>query len=311
MTPTERDVLIRTCVAAACADGHLGQDERHRIARLAEEISPRDHPPADPGVLAQPVTPEELAAAVTDPATRRTAYQLAAVVCLADGVLTEPERRHLAALRAALGLSEAAARGLEAEAERYVDPGLPPVSAAGPAAGAPGDADRRILRYAILAGAAELLPQAAATMVVLPLQLKLVYDIGARHGVTQDARQIRELAAVFGIGATTQVVESLARRVLGGAARGVGGRVLGGLLGGAAGAAAGGLFSFSTTYALGHAAEDYYARGRRLTEADLRGLFDRFREDAKTIFPKVESEIREQADRLDPQSLLATVRDLA
>ncbi|MGH7754215.1 MAG: GTPase, partial [Gemmatimonadales bacterium] len=115
-----------------------------------------------------------------------------------------------------------------------------------------------------------------------------------------------ELAAVFGIGATSQVVESLARRVFGGLARGVGGRVLGGAVGTAAGA----LMSFSTTYALGHAADTYYAKGRTLSQADLRQLFQQFQEDAKTMYPRVEGEIREQAGRLDLQGLMQRVRAL-
>jgi len=69
--------------------------------------------------------------------------------------------------------------------------------------------------------------------------------------------------------------------------------------------------SFSTTYALGHAALMYYQRGRTLTERDLRILFERFQEDARTIFPKVEEEIRQQAATLDARGLLERVRALA
>ena len=81
----------------------------------------------------------------------------------------------------------------------------------------------------------------AASMLILPLQLKLVHDIGHRHGIRMGRDQLRELLMAFGIGATSQVVESFARRVMGGLARQVGGRgVLGGVLGGAANAATGG-----------------------------------------------------------------------
>jgi hypothetical protein len=66
--------------------------------------------------------------------------------------------------------------------------------------------------------------------------------------------------------------------------------------------------SFSTTYALGHAAQMYYERGRTLTEADLRALFQRFQDDARTLYPRVEAEIRDQAEQLDTKALLDRVR---
>jgi uncharacterized protein (DUF697 family) len=158
----------------------------------------------------------------------------------------------------------------------------------------------------MLAGAAELLPQAMASMVVLPLQLRLVFDVGRQNGVTLAQDQLKELATAFGIGATSQAVESIARRLLGGVARTVGG----GLFGGATSAATGALMSFATTYALGHAAKVYYAKGRNLTRADLQALFERFQADAKTLYPKVEDEIKAQAEKLDPDALLAKVRGL-
>jgi len=304
MTELEKEYIALTCVAAACADGHLGAAERQRIQDLLTEMGWGDRDPFRTA-LSRPVDPAAVAGAVRDPAARRMAYQMAVVVCQSDGVLTEGETAFLARLQEAFGLSDAAATGMRLEASHYVDPGLPPA----PTGPAPtGDSAQSILRYAILAGAAELLPQTAATMVVLPLQMKLVYEVGRRHGVTLDASQVGELVAAFGMGAAAQMVEGFARRLLGSVARGVGGKVLGGLMGGAAGTAAGALMSFSTTYALGHTAETYYARGRRLSEKDLRELFEKFREDARTIYPRVEAEIRDQAARLDAEELLGKVR---
>ena len=68
--------------------------------------------------------------------------------------------------------------------------------------------------------------------------------------------------------------------------------------------------SFATTYALGHAAQVYYQKGRNLTRADLQQFFEKFQGDAKTLYPKVESEIKAQADKLDAEALLAKVRGL-
>ncbi len=70
----------------------------------------------------------------------------------------------------------------------------------------------------------------------------------------------------------------------------------------------GAVITFSATYALGHVAEQYYAQGRRLSAADLKALFGRFQTDAKTIYPRVEEQIRRQASSLDLQSLLRGLR---
>jgi uncharacterized protein (DUF697 family)/tellurite resistance protein len=309
MKESEREQIALACLAAAFADSHLNEAERARIRRLIEDIGGLEGRDLFRTVIDRQLEPEQVAQSLSSATARRTAYEMALLVVQADGAPNQAEEDYLERLRKAVGLSEAAAKGIRLELEQYRDPGLPPTA---PPAAEDGEAlDRMILQFAILAGAAELLPQAAASMLILPLQLKLVHDIGHRHGVRMGRDQLRELLMAFGIGATSQVVESFARRVMGGLARQVGGRgVLGGVLGGAANAATGTLVSFSTTYALGHAAQMYYERGRTLTEQDLKALFQRFQDDAHTLYPRVEAEIREQAESLDTKALLDRVRGL-
>jgi uncharacterized protein (DUF697 family)/tellurite resistance protein len=300
MTESEREQIALACLAAAFADSHLNEAERGRIKRLIEDLGGLEGRDLFRTVIDRQLEPEQVAASLSSPAARRTAFEMALLVVQADGEPNEAEEEYLERLRKAVGLSEAAAKGIRLELEQYRDPGLPPTV---PPADEDGNLDRTILQFAILAGAAELLPQAAASMLILPLQLKLVHDIGHHHGIRMGRDQLRELLMAFGIGATSQVVESFARQV--------GGRgVLGGVLGGAANAATGTLVSFSTTYALGHAAQMYYERGRTLTEADLRALFQRFQDDARTLYPRVEAEIRDQAEQLDTKALLDRVRGL-
>ena len=308
MNDTEREYIALTCVAAACADGHLDQQERARIEHLVEDLGlgGRD---LFREALAKPVNPGLIAAQLHSSDARRQAYQMAVQVCLVDGFLSESENAFLAELQAALGVTDAAASGIRLEAQHYADPGLPPIATAAPSD--PVDIGLRILRYAMLSGAAELLPQSAAAVVVLPIQLKLVYQIGQRHGVQLDRGQVLELVTAFGIGVTSQAVEAIARRLLGGVARGVsGGGLLGGLLGGAVSSATGTVVGFATTYAIGHAAEVYYQQGRTLSTADLRKLFGQFQEEAKTMYPRVEAEIRTLADGLDAEALMKAVRSL-
>lgn len=308
MKPSDKERIALACLAVAFADSHLDAAERRRIQRLIEELGGLEGKDLFQTVIDHRIEPDELARDLP-PAARRTAFEMAVLVAQANGVPNEDEEAYLERLRKAVGLSEAAAKGIRLELEPYRDPGLPPT--------APGDpdeveTDRLILQYAMLAGAAELLPQTAASVVVLPLQLRLVHEIGRRHGVRMGRDQVRELLMTFGVGATSQVVESFARRVMSGLARQAGGRgVLGSVLGGAASTTTGAVVSFSTTYALGHAAQLYYERGRTVTERDLRVLFQRFQDDARTLYPRVEAEIREQAERLDTRGLLERVRSIA
>lgn len=302
MHPAEKEQIALAGLAAALADSRLDEAERQRLRELFTTLGDVDLRSLLRSTLDHRVEPEQVAAALTTQESRRTAYQMAATVVEADGAANDAEVAFLERLRNALGLSEAAAAGLRMEAAAHRSPGQPPV-APPPTAG---DVDQLVLRHAILAGAAELLPQGAASMVVLPLQLKLVHTIGRRHGVTMARDQVRELLAAFGVGATAQMVETFARRVLGGVARSVGG----GLFGAATSAATGVATAFATTYALGHATETYYRQGRSLTTDDLRRLVRQFQDDARTLYPKVEAEIRLQAATLDSKGLLDRVRAL-
>lgn len=66
--------------------------------------------------------------------------------------------------------------------------------------GAP-DLDRTIVNRAILAGGLELLPQSLATMAIVPVQMKLVHEIGRVHGYALDGagrrRDQDQLRSVF------------------------------------------------------------------------------------------------------------------
>jgi uncharacterized protein (DUF697 family) len=128
--------------------------------------------------------------------------------------------------------------------------------------------------------------------------------VGQHYGQELDANQVKDLAGTLGVGAAAQMVEGVVRKVLGGLASGV----LGGLLGGATGLAAGAAVSFASTYALGHAAKQYYAQGRRLSSDDLRALFVRFQAEAQGLLPRVQGQIQSMAGRLNLQDIIQQVR---
>jgi len=294
MTPQDARTIIALAVLAASADGTLGQEERVSIISAAEHLGLAEGDPVVHGVLHGGGDVAQLAHALSSDEARVAAYDVAAAVCHADGAPNARESAFLAALSRELGAVAAspdAAATMSAVAQAASTP---------PRQGTAGDLDAFILDQAMLAGAAELLPHRFSAMAILPLQLRMVYQIGQRNGQQFDMAQAKDLVAVLGIGAMGHALEGVVRGVLGSVGRGV----LGGLLGSATGAAAGVAVTFATTYALGHAAQQYYAQGRTLGTADLRALFALFQGEANSGFPRVEARIRELAAGSNLESLL-------
>jgi len=94
----------------------------------------------------------------------------------------------------------------------------PPLPATAP------DQGGMIIRYAILNGALELLPENLATMAIVPLQMKMVYRIGKAHGAELDRSSIRESLATAGLGLGSQMLEGFARKWIGGLGKKAGGK---------------------------------------------------------------------------------------
>ncbi|MGD0992672.1 MAG: DUF533 domain-containing protein [Gemmatimonadales bacterium] len=286
MNTTDRAPLIAIAMLAARADGRTDSAEQAAVDAVVAKMGSPDASQLAVQVAGGGIRVADLAAKLSDDEARHTAYNGALAICNVDGPANAAEQAFLDELRHSLGI--------EVEPVAEVHAGTPPA----------GPLDGFILQQAIVTGALEILPDQLANIAILPLQLRLVYEIGQRHGQRLDANQGKDLLATLGLGVAAQGVEGLVMGLFGGVARGL----LGGLAGGAARVATGAAITFSATYALGHVADQYYAQGRRLSRNDLLALFDRFKQDAKTIYPKVESQIRDRSGSLNLQSLLAGLR---
>ncbi len=323
MNEADRGPIATIALIASLADGARGAEEQHELERLAGTIgSDEDFDLIAREVLSGKARLDEAAARLTSAEARREGYEAAVLICHADGGANLNEKAFLQELERLLGLDRAAAAEVTAAAEGLAAAPLsgpapefsPPTGAAGqisqagfPATTRDTALDDMILRNAMLAGALEILPQNIASLAIVPLQLRLVYRIGADYGQKLDLNQAKDLAGVVGIGATAQVMEGVARRVVGSLTKGV----LGSGASGVAGAAASVGLTFASTYALGHAAKHYYAQGRRLSSEDLRSLFGRLREEAGTIYPKVEDQIRSQASTLNLPQVIGRLRGVS
>ena len=309
----DAETIIAIAALAAQADGQQDDPERTRIVEMAAGLGLPDAATKLASSMAAAVDRNSAAARLAEGLStreaRQAAYDTAVSVCHADGWVNPSEAEFLRMLALALEIDPAPTDKAATSVHQETDSALAaPIAAPSASSSSPSALDKHILDQATLSAALELLPDKLANLGILPLQLRLVKQIGERHGMQMDGRQIRDLAGVFGIGAAAQVMEMVVRNSLGGIAgmfgRGMLGGMLGGLAGNAAGVAAGASVTFATTYALGHAADQYYRQGRSLSTADLKALFTRLQADAQTIFPRVEARVRELASSGNVGSVL-------
>ena len=336
MNTAEQRAVLNIMVHAALADGRKSDVERTAVRDAAESLA-GEGGAALAGVyqdvLLKRVTVADAAAALPSIEHRQLAYEMAVCVCDADGVQDAPEQAFLAELRRTLGLegdatAAAAAAQADAIAEAAYIPAPRPVAAgaatvataaaataakAAPAAGSgvrvpsrvpEAELDKSILNYSILNGALELLPQSWASMAIIPLQVRMVYKIGQAHGVELDQGHVKEFIATVGVGLTSQYVEQIGRKLIGGLLGKVAGRAIGGLGRAATGAA----FSFATTYALGQLAKRYYAGGRVMSTDLLRSTFQELLASAKSKEQQYLPAIRERSTTLTPTEVIDLVR---
>jgi uncharacterized protein (DUF697 family)/tellurite resistance protein len=318
MTDEEQKAILSITLFAAFADGIKDEREREEVRRiadaLAEQTSAPDLARLYQDVLLKRVSLESAASALTDRQQRQLAYEMALCVCEADGRLSDSERKFLETLKLNLGLDAVQAELIEGEIDILVDEtesALQPINRASNAQpqttqpkAADNELDRSILNYALLNGALELLPQSWASMAIIPLQIKMVYGVGQAHGVALDQGHIKEFIAAAGVGLTSQYLEQMGRKLLGGLLGKAAGKTFGKL----GSAATGMAFSFATTYALGQVAKRYYAGGRTMNTAMLRDTFQNLLGPAKQLQSQYLPQIQQKAATLDAGQVMAMIR---
>ncbi len=164
--------------------------------------------------------------------------------------------------------------------------------------------DSKILKAAILNGAIELLPENLSTLAIIPLQMRLVYQIGQSYGYDLDRGHIKDFLAALGVGLTSQYLEEAGRKLLSGLL----GKKGKGLLGGLGRQAVSSGMSFASTYALGHVANQYYAGGRQLSTAMIKNAYEHVMQDGRQLQERYMPQIQETARGLNTAKILSMVR---
>jgi len=307
MNLSEQKAVLTIAMMAAFADGENSEVERTALRRMAESFGSDSQVniwEIYQDIIARRRPLGEMVAELATPEARTMAFDMAAGVCEADGTVNEAERAFLDSLRRALNL------GAPATPPPLVSP--PPPPAAEPVATPPrlepvdtAAIDQMIINYSILNGALEILPHDLATVAIVPLQMRMVYRIGARYGFTLDRGHIRDFLATAGVGLAAQAVENVARRLVGGLA----GSLFGGLGRMVVSAGTGGAAGFAGTYAIGQLANRYYAGGRRMETAVLRDTYARLLADGKGLFGQHAAAIRTRASTLRPSDVIDLARN--
>ena len=164
--------------------------------------------------------------------------------------------------------------------------------------------DSKILKASIMNGAIELLPENLSTLAIIPLQMRLVYQIGKSYGYELDRGHIKDLLAALGVGLTSQYLEEAGRKLLGGLLGKAGKGIFGSL--GKQAVSSG--MSFASTYALGHVANQYYAGGRTLSTDMLKNAYQHVMQDGRQLQTRYLPQMQETARGLNTAKILAMVR---
>ena len=339
MNPQEVRAILSICLLAAYSDNEKHDRERDQIRQVANALGQHEQinlPGLYQDVLLRRVQLADVVGQLSSAESREMAYEMAVCVCDADGTTSDKEAAFLAQLKSALALGQGtveshaqviASAPLHSFDEPIIieEPTDPAGTAgtAGTASPAPhptaadslgnastqtktstlsnAEIDKKILSASITNGAIELLPENLATLAIIPLQMRLVYQIGQTYGYELDKGHIKDLLAALGVGLTSQYLEQAGRKLLG--------RVLGGgIFGGIGKQAVSSGMSFASTYALGHVASQYYAGGRTLSTQMLKSAYEQIMQDGRSLQTQYLPQIQDTARNLNTAKILDMVR---
>ncbi len=306
---------------AALADGDKNEFEQNRLKDIFTNLKSDEQVSIYEKVLLKKTSLEQECSALTTPENRLLVFEMAVSICDADDKISYKEFDFLEKLRGLLEIPKETAENILEQgaklAQAAQDDEMLSVAPDKsfiknqPAANSDSqelinsEAESMILKNAILCGGIELLPDSISTIAIIPLQMRLVYAIGRKYGFQLDRGHIKELFAAVGIGMTSQVLEGIARKFLGGLFKKVGGDIFRGLAKGATGV----VMTFATTFALGRLAKIYYSSGRQIAMSDLKNIFQKELGNAKGLYDKYAPEIQNKAQTLTPASVLSMVKD--
>ena len=263
---------IRLMICMAKADGVLRAEERFQLEDALAGVELPDGLTIA-SLLEESNDAAKLASEIKGAEARDSIYASVFAMAYADREMAPSEAKIITMLRKAWTVHEHEekdlARALDAvhDATETVEPAKQEHLT---------DADRdakfqrTLLRYSLLTGVTGAIPvPLIPSLLIVPLQVKMVYDIAGFHGQRAEKATVQLLFETLGVGTGCQIaIMELAKLVPG--------------LGSVVGATG----SFATTYGLGKVADVYYRNQGKTSIESLKPLYLEERKKGKVEFEK-------------------------
>lgn len=284
MLETKESVpMLQLLVAVAKSDGKIEGAEKDAIEDSFKELSlPTGY--SVERLLTEDVALDAILNQITSDEAKKSAFSSAYLLARADGAYTEPEKKLIQTLQTRFNISDKEIKELELElvvVDTPVETTI--VSAVAPPERAARANDLR-RKYCILTALAGAIPvPVIGDLMVIPMQLKMVYELGKVYGQDATKDKIKNILATLGVGTGARIaVSSISKLVPGW------------------GSFVGATTAFATTYAIGHVATRHFESG--VPVETLKTEFKQKKEEGKREYESQKSEIeakKEIATRLE------------
>jgi uncharacterized protein (DUF697 family) len=247
-------------------------------------------------LVAENNDPMLLAQEIKSPEARDYTYASLYSLAYCDRELSEPEQVLLATLRGAWNIQKSEEDGLR----RALDVSNKVDRPAGPSQDEVPDEKKReaafnrlLTKYCVLTGLTGAIPvPLVPDLLVVPIQVKMVYDVGSLFGQKIDKKTVQLMFETLGVGTGARIgISALSKLVPGW------------------GSVVGATSSFATTFALGKVAQIYFRSQGQTSIESLKTMFQEQRERGKEEYQKQKPAL-DEAQKTHAQTLRQLAFDL-
>ena len=269
---------IRLLVCMARADGVMHADERFALEDALAGLSLPE------GVTAEKLIDEThdalaLAKVITSPEGRDYTYASVYSLAHCDRHLHDAEQKILNVLRAEWQIKpeEDSALADALDVGRSTQTGMPRVAPVADEKARESEFNSLLTRYSILTAVTGAIPvPLVPDLLVVPMQMKLVYDVAALFGQKTDKKTIQIMFETLGIGTGCRLGVSVISKFVPGW-----------------GSVVGATTAYATTYALGKVAWAYFLNDGKTTVEALKPLYKAEKEHGKQEYQKHKAALEE------------------
>ncbi|MBF0276120.1 MAG: DUF533 domain-containing protein [Nitrospinae bacterium] len=276
MNKSEELTLLQLSILAVRADGNISDSERTRLNTIIADFNPtqEQYSEIDKCWVGE-MSLQDVAEKTLELNIAEDAFKRAVNVLLIDG-LNQREHEFLRELAEYLEFDDKKCQKLFMDVSEEIDFELLGQDEEFVKDVDKIDLDKLVLNYSLSAGSIGLtpIPFVSDFILLTPLQMKMVYDIGKRYGYDLDKKSLKEFSTLLGVAFGLKMFGSILKLI-----------PIIGSLGGAA-------VAFSGTYAMGKTAEKYFKEGRKVDEKQLKAMYGKFKVEGEKLYKTVKDRIK-------------------